>query len=381
VYIFWWPSEVKGTRTGTSHRILMLHVRRLLRKLAAPSKGGGGPYELPGLHHRRVQQESSSLRLWVYIVMAFFVFFMAVDTAPQLFSHPLAENTYENVNHDDGYHKSNAIQRGQRAPENNRQEAIRLAFAHAWKGYSEYAYGHDELRPVTNATNDSWGGFGVTLVDTLDTLYIMGLHKETERARQHVKQLDFDTDRDQSFFETSIRYLGGLLGAYEMSGHDTLYLDKAVELADRLLPAFKHGMPTSKVNLHTGEAANHQWTHAKHILSEVGSIQLEFAYLSHHTEDPKYVKASRAVYTLLDSLETQHEGLYPVYIPPGIEPGSLVPGGRVSFGSLADSFYEYLLKLYIWSAKADLDVLRMYNSGTYVYVGNMCCVWLVCGQL
>ena len=45
---------------------------------------------------------------------------------------------------------------------------------HTWKGYETHAFGHDEIRPVTNRTNDSWGGLAVTLIDALDTLMLMG---------------------------------------------------------------------------------------------------------------------------------------------------------------------------------------------------------------
>ena len=51
--------------------------------------------------------------------------------------------------------------------------------------------GHDELLPVTNKTNDSWGGYGITLVDALDTMLIMGLDKEFIRAREQVARIEY----------------------------------------------------------------------------------------------------------------------------------------------------------------------------------------------
>jgi mannosyl-oligosaccharide alpha-1,2-mannosidase len=53
-------------------------------------------------------------------------------------------------------------------------------------------YSYDELRPVTNETNSSWGGFGVTIFDALDTLLIMGLEPEYIAARDHALSVSFD---------------------------------------------------------------------------------------------------------------------------------------------------------------------------------------------
>lgn len=57
---------------------------------------------------------------------------------------------------------------------------------HAWRGYREHAWGRDELKPISGRGQDNWGGMGVTLVDSLDTLWIMGLKKEFEEAKQWV---------------------------------------------------------------------------------------------------------------------------------------------------------------------------------------------------
>jgi mannosyl-oligosaccharide alpha-1,2-mannosidase len=48
------------------------------------------------------------------------------------------------------------------------------AFRHAWKGYKKYAWGHDHLKPITGTFHD-WFSLGLTIVDALDTVYIMGL--------------------------------------------------------------------------------------------------------------------------------------------------------------------------------------------------------------
>ena len=96
--------------------------------------------------------------------------------------------------------------------------------SHAWKGYVDYAWGSNELRPISRRghTASIFGSspMGATIVDALDTLYIMGMHKEFKKGRDWVEQnLDFSKMAgDISVFETNIRYVGGLLSAYSLTG-------------------------------------------------------------------------------------------------------------------------------------------------------------------
>lgn len=242
-----------------------------------------------------------------------------------------------------------------------RRQQVRQAFLHAWSGYERYAWGHDEIRPVTNATNDSWGGWGATLVDGLDSAMLMGLDEQVAKARIHVAGINFSTDRSSSFFETTIRYLGGLLGAYEIS-RDLLYLTKATELADLLVAGFDStptGLPKSKINLAKHTSENNRWTQGDSILAEVGSIQLEFEYLSFHTGNPIYAQKARKVIDVLDEAPKRVAGLYPTYIDPATGQFS---NHHISFGSFGDSFYEYLLKVYLLTDRRDQRSLRMWNE-------------------
>ena len=62
---------------------------------------------------------------------------------------------------------------------------------------------------------DTWGSYGLTLIDALDTLYIMGEMVEFERAcKVVIATLTFDLDKNVSVFETNIRIVGGLLAAH-----------------------------------------------------------------------------------------------------------------------------------------------------------------------
>lgn len=116
--------------------------------------------------------------------------------------------------------------------------------------YKAYAWGRDELKPLSKRGQDNWGGMGVTLVDSLDTLWLMGMKKEFAEAREWVaRDLSFANAGAVSVFETTIRELGGLLSAYELS-RDKVFLDQATKLGDLLMPAFQspsgipHGMVT-----------------------------------------------------------------------------------------------------------------------------------------
>jgi hypothetical protein len=135
-----------------------------------------------------------------------------------------------------------------------RRENIKDGMKHAWEGYRRYAWGRDELKPLSNNGVDNWGGMGVTLVDSLDTLWIMGMKDEYNEAKEWIeKDLSFDHAGTVSVFETTIRELGGLLAAYDIA-YDKIYLEKAKQLGDKLLPAFHTytGIPTSHVNFETG---------------------------------------------------------------------------------------------------------------------------------
>jgi mannosyl-oligosaccharide alpha-1,2-mannosidase len=122
-----------------------------------------------------------------------------------------------------------------------KQAAIKQQFKKAWTGYKEHAWLQDELAPVTGGFRNPFCGWAATLVDSLDTLWIMGFEEEFKEALDALKKIDFTTSirQDIPVFETTIRYLGGLLGAYDVSGGKySILVEKAVELADVLMGAF-----------------------------------------------------------------------------------------------------------------------------------------------
>ncbi|KAI4335347.1 hypothetical protein L6164_014001 [Bauhinia variegata] len=216
---------------------------------------------------------------------------------------------------------------------------------HAWTSYEKYAWGRDELQPQSKDGVDSFGGLGATIVDSLDTLFIMGLDDQFQRAKEWIaNSLNFNKNIDVSVFETTIRVLGGLLSAYDLSG-DMVFLEKARDIADRLLPAWNtpSGIPYNRINLAYGNANNLQWTRGNSILADSGSEQLEFIALSQRTKDPKYLhrveNVMKGIYRTFPA-----DGLLPIYINPYT---GTTEFSTITFGAMGDSFYEYLLKAWI----------------------------------
>ena len=127
------------------------------------------------------------------------------------------------------------------ADREEKRDIIKKAFSFSWAGYKKKAWTQDELTPVSGKFRNPFNAWGATLVDSLDTLWMMGLKDEFEEAVEAVKNIDFTTSprNDIPLFETVIRYLGGLIAAYDVSdGAHRILLDKAVELADILMGAF-----------------------------------------------------------------------------------------------------------------------------------------------
>ncbi|XP_071715547.1 mannosyl-oligosaccharide 1,2-alpha-mannosidase MNS1-like [Rutidosis leptorrhynchoides] len=238
-----------------------------------------------------------------------------------------------------------------------RREKVKDAMVHAWSSYEKYAWGHDELQPQSKNGVDSFGGLGATLIDSLDTLYIMGLDEQFQRAKEWVADsLDFNKNYDASVFETTIRVVGGLLSAYDLSG-ENVFLEKAKDIADRLLPAWStpSGIPYNIINLAHGNAHNPGWTGGDSILADSGTEQLEFIALSQRTGDPKYQQKVENVILELNKTFPA-DGLLPIYLNPHTGTTS---HSTITFGAMGDSFYEYLLKVWIQGNKTtDVKLYR-----------------------
>jgi len=248
-----------------------------------------------------------------------------------------------------------------------KQEFVKQMMKFSWENYRKYAWGSNELRPISKMGHSGSvfgaGRLGATIVDAIDTLYVMGLSDEYNAAKQFItEELDLKSASrgDLSVFETNIRFVGGLLAIHALTGEEA-YLTKAKSVADLLLPAFDTptGIPLAIVNTRTGKASNWGWASGGcSILSEFGSLELEFNYLSRLTGDDTYAKKIKRIREVVSQVD-KPEGLYPNYINPSTGKWCLK---HVSVGALGDSFYEYLLKQFIISGKTDLNAKKLYDD-------------------
>jgi hypothetical protein len=217
---------------------------------------------------------------------------------------------------------------------------VKAEFVHAWEGYKTYAWGHDELNPISRTPHDWYDGapLYMTPVDALDTMLVMGLNEEAERTKAFlVDHLSFDKDISVSNFEITIRLLGGLLALHQMTG-DARLLGKAEDLGRRLMPAFNSptGMPYRFVNLRTGKTDG-----AVSNPAEIGTLILEFGTLSKLIGQATfYDKAKRAIVELYKR-RSRTTGLVGEEI--NVETGEWVNKAS-HIGGAIDSYYEYLLK-------------------------------------
>ena len=216
---------------------------------------------------------------------------------------------------------------------------VRAEFLHAWNGYKQYAWGHDELRPVSKTPHD-WhdATLLMTPVDALDTMILMGLGDEAKATADYVAtHLSFDADIWVKNFEITIRTLGGLLSAYQLTGDERL-LRKADDLGARLLPAFDSptGMPYMYVNLKTGKTRG-----AESNPAEIGTLILEFGTLAKLTKKPVYFDKARRALVALHERRDKTTGLVGEGI--NVETGAWTSTAS-HVGGAIDSYYEYLLK-------------------------------------
>jgi len=233
-------------------------------------------------------------------------------------------------------------------------DSTKAELLHAWNAYKQYAWGHDELKPLSKQPKDWYGtSLCMTPVDAYDALTLTGLHKEAAEARQLIiDSLTFNRNVEVQSFEITIRLLGGLLSAYQLDG-DKHFLELAEDLGKRLLPVFNShtGMPYRYVNLQTGRIRD-----SINNPAEIGTSLLEFGVLSRLTRNPVYYERSK--YALVQLFNRRSKiGLVGTWI--NVETGEWVD--RTShIGGAIDSYYEYLIKS--WLLFGDKDCKRMWDE-------------------
>jgi len=242
------------------------------------------------------------------------------------------------------------------------QDKVKSIFYHSYNNYLNLAFPKDELQPITCQGRDTWGSFSLTLIDSLDTLLVLGNKTEFARVAKYLSEnLNFDYDFNVSVFESNIRVLGGLISAHILAGtHIPKHLfnegenskivppewpckgkllDLAVEIADKLLPAFdtKTKMPYGTVNLKNGVPKNETPITCT---ACIGTFLIEFGTLSLLTGNPIYRKVADQAN---DSLFRHRTSIDLVGNHIDTKTGRWI-AQEASIGGAIDSYFEYLVK-------------------------------------
>ncbi|MBW0505930.1 hypothetical protein O181_045645 [Austropuccinia psidii MF-1] len=270
-----------------------------------------------------------------------------------------------------------ALQRVQKTNLTQTEEAkrraveVKGAFLQAFNDYMTFGFPADEVRPVTKVGKSTRNGWSASLVDALDTLFVMDLQTEFEKAIAATLKIDFSrsqVDQGVSVFETTIRYIGGMLSAYELSGSkNTLLLDQARKLGDKLLLAWQNNqqnLPFAELNFTTNKPTR------KEVISvaSAGSMIIEFDRLSLYTKDPKYLQlASKAMKTVM-GIPSTFPGI------PGFVFGVMnqtIMVDLVTWGGGADSYLEYLLKYALLINNADTSYQATWRLAVKSSIENL----------
>ncbi|KAH7073001.1 glycoside hydrolase [Paraphoma chrysanthemicola] len=240
-----------------------------------------------------------------------------------------------------------------------RREDVKSAFLLSWKAYEKHGWGYDEYHPVSR--NGRYmaepNGMGWIIVDALDTLMLMNLTQELKHAREWVSTtLDYNKNQDVNTFETTIRMLGGLLSAHylqeilpgmkpENQKDEDLFLEKADDLADRLMGAYESpsGVPWASVILKDGKGEASHADGGASSTAEATTLQLEMKYLAYITGEGHYWEKAEKVMEVVDNNGAK-DGLLPIFI---YADRGTFRGTEIRLGSRGDSYYEYLIKQHL----------------------------------
>ncbi|KAF9466050.1 glycoside hydrolase [Collybia nuda] len=249
-----------------------------------------------------------------------------------------------------------------------RASKVRDAFVHAYSGYQKHALPFDELLPLGGGATNNFNGWGVSVFDAMDTMWIMGLE---DMFRQSVEVAAKSTFALQEgfyapFFETVIRYLGGLLSAYALSKEPVL-LARADDLGRMLLPAFNttSGFPMYAVNTITGQTRP-GWS--GHVLwAEALSNQIEYKYLAHLTGRTEYFEKTEHIMRKMYRSPIKN-GQYPTMwdIHSGTPSNS-----HFSVGAFADSAHEYLLKQWLLTSQSEPKARELYLNSVSAILNTL----------
>ncbi|KAF7360386.1 alpha-1,2-Mannosidase [Mycena venus] len=276
----------------------------------------------------------------------------------------------------------------------SRRDAAKLLFTTSYDAYKKYAFGHDDLSPVSKGFNDQRNGWGASIVDAMPSMVIMGLEADFIEAVNFSAHIDFsasktpDNVRIRSIFETTIRYLGGFLSSYELSNYKyPVLLQKAKEVADKMAYGWvgNNTIPYGFLQFSTNTpqiATENPDQSLQSNIAEAGTLSLEWQTLTKYTKNATYARLATGSVKHIANLPAPLPGL----AAQGIDPttGQFV-GGYVSWGGASDSYLEYLIKyarltntnenIYIdtWKTAVDSSIhtlLKRSTVGNHAYLAD-----------
>ncbi|KAI0444573.1 family 47 glycosyl hydrolase [Xylaria telfairii] len=255
----------------------------------------------------------------------------------------------------------------------DRRSEVRDAFVKSWKSYRRYAWMSDELTPVSGSGKDTFGGWAATLVDSLDSLWIMDMKDDFYDAVAATARIDWSDTKETAcnWFETTIRHLGGLLSAYDLS-HEPVLLRKAVELGDMLYMAFDTPtrMPPFWLDFELAKTGRLRAGYHDPAASTTSS-SLEFTRLAQLTGESKYYDAIDRITEILDRTQnaTRLPGMWPTFL----DLQSFVFDNEEGFtlGALADSMYEMFPKTYALLGGLETVYEKLYRGAMESIVEHM----------
>ncbi|KAF9495142.1 glycoside hydrolase family 47 protein [Pleurotus eryngii] len=285
------------------------------------------------------------------------------------------------------------------------RDAVTKIFVDSYEAYRTFAFGHDDLSPQSKSFSDGRNGWGATIVDALPTMVIMGLgvgpYPATFTQESHSpeiiqdlfaeglnfsRHIDFSksqTSATVSLFETTIRYLGGLLSAYELSGQKFPFCCKKQRTSLTRWRIIDTGtFKDNKIPFGFVDFTTNTPTVATISIASSGMLALEWSRLSKHAGNDKYRRPAEGALRQIAIQPTPLPGL----AAQGMDPrtGQSI-GGFVSWGGGSDSYFEYLIKYArlsntddplfadTWAAAIDSSInnlLRTSTVGNFTYLAD-----------
>lgn len=255
-----------------------------------------------------------------------------------------------------------------------RRAEVKRQAQRCWRSYHENAWMYDELAPRSGKGRNTFGGWAATLVDSLDTLWIMDLKSEFNISVSAVMDIDFENPGENKInvFETTIRYLGGFLSAFDLSG-DIRLLRKAAEIGEMLLVAFDtpNRMPVARWNPQLALQGAKQEAQETTLIAEIGSLGMEFIRLSQLTNDARWFDAVQRITEIAVDQQnsTKLPGMWPMLVD--AKDANFTQYYVFTLSAMADSFYEYFPKIFALLGGLDTTYQRMYETSMSVAIKHL----------